>query len=162
MKSQENIMLPVDGKVGPITWRALCYKITIPSSPTTTAPTSPSSANQQQTQQQSVAKGNCREDDIYRDSLGRSHWVYNRGPWNFEYDIVNGLGLVLYDVKAGNKDLFDSITVPQFGIERSAKDGVMKSRVLRFCDPNGRSGTTTFAQLPAISSDNAKGIDNFH
>jgi peptidoglycan hydrolase-like protein with peptidoglycan-binding domain len=164
MKSKENIMLPVDGKVGPITWRALCYKITTPSSPppppTTPTPSTPS--NQQQQQQQSVAKGDCR--DVYRDSLGRSHWVYNKGPWNFEYDIINGLGLVLYEIKAGDKYLFNSITMPQFGIEYPANDGVMKSRILRFCDPNGRSGTTTLAQqqLPSISSDNARGIDNLH
>jgi peptidoglycan hydrolase-like protein with peptidoglycan-binding domain len=157
MKSQENIMLPVDGKVGPITWRALCYKITTPSSSTTTAPTPSTPANQQQ-QQQLAAKGDCGN----RKNYG-IHWTYNRGPWNFVYDIIDGLGLVLYEIKAGNKDLFNSITMPQFGIEYFDNDNkVMKSRILRFCDPNGRSGTTTWAQLPSISSDNARGIDDLH
>jgi peptidoglycan hydrolase-like protein with peptidoglycan-binding domain len=111
MKSQENIVLPVDGKVGPITWRALCYKITIPSSSTTTAPSPSTPANQQQ-QQQLAAKGDCGN----RKNYG-IHWTYNRGPWNFGYDIIDGLWLVLYEIKAGNKDLFNSITMPQFGIE---------------------------------------------
>lgn len=110
MKSQENIVLPVDGKVGLITWRALCYKITIPSS-TTTGPTPSTPANQQQ-QQQLAAKGDCGN----RKNYG-IHLTYNRGPWNFGYDIIDGLGLVLYEIKAGNKDLFNSITMPQFGIE---------------------------------------------
>jgi hypothetical protein len=154
MKSQENIMLPVDGKVGPMSWRALCYKITIPSSSTITAPTPSTPANQQQ--QQLVAKGDCGN----RKNYG-IHWTYNKGPWNFEYDMVDGLGLVLYNIKAGNKDVFDTVTVPQFGIEYFDNDNkVMKSRILKFCDPNGRSGTTTWTQLPRIISNDARGIDN--
>jgi hypothetical protein len=141
---QDNRLQPIDGKVGPMTWRALCSKVAAMS----TVPTP------------GAAIGDCSPEKK-KDSLGRGHWLYKKGPWSFEYDIIDGLGLVLYYVKAGNEELLDSIAIPQFGIKYVDSNGGLTSRIVRFCDGERNSGTTTFKQLPLITTSNeAKGIDN--
>lgn len=111
-------------------------------------------------EQQPAASGDCSEEKKH-DQLGRGHWLYSKGPWSFEYDLIDGLGLVLYEIKAGKQGLLDTITIPQFGIKYLDSNGALKSRVVRFCDPTGISGTTTFQRLPYLSTSNeAKGIDN--
>ena len=142
---QDRKLKEIDGEVGPETWNALCSTVARP-----TASTPPTT-----TKQQLTASGDCSAE-----KKGK-HWLYNKGPWSLEYDLIDGLGLVLYSIKAGKQGLLDSITIPQFGIKYLDNNGALKSRIVRFCDPNGSSGTTTFERLPTISTSNeAKGIDN--
>src|SRR5215204_1192416 len=150
---QDNRLQPTDGKVGPMTWRALCSKVSAMS--TLPAPGAPGDQ-----QQSAAAIGDCSPEKK-KDSSGRGHWLYKKGPWSFEYDLIDGLGLVLYYIKGGNEELLDSITIPQFGIKYLDSNGGLKSRIVRFCDGEGNSGTTTFTQLPLVTTSNvAKGIDN--
>ena len=67
---------------------------------------------------------------------------YNRGPWNFDYQIVNGKGLVLKHVIAGTQNVFDSISVPHIKIEYG--DGYKNSMILKFCDPTDPHPTLYF------------------
>ena len=147
---QDRKLKKFDGEVGPETWNVLCSSVAQPTTPT--PPTT--------TKQQLAARGDCSAEKK-KDQLGRGHWLYNKGPWSLEYDLIDGLGLVLYSIKAGKQGLLDSITIPQFGIKYLDNNGALKSRIVRFCDPTGSSGTTTFERLPSVSTSNeAKGIDN--
>ena len=80
--------------------------------------------------------------------------TYRNGPWTFEYEVVNGQGLVLRNVMAGTERLFDSISIPHFKIVY----GQGESKILRFCDSNDPV-PTSFEPSLSIKTDASKGID---
>jgi hypothetical protein len=85
---------------------------------------------------------------------------YSRGPWSFDYQIVNGQGLVFRNVLAGDQHVFDMISIPHFRVDYN-NAGTIISKNARFCDPSDPSvTTTTFVSSPSITTkDQAKGID---
>jgi hypothetical protein len=87
--------------------------------------------------------------------------TYNKGPWSFNYQIINGQGLVLSNIKAGNEHLFDSISVPHFKVDYQMPIGTGLSKIIRFCDPNDPSSSTMrYEPSPSVTVvDETRGID---
>jgi hypothetical protein len=76
--------------------------------------------------------------------------AYNVDPWKFNYKIVNGYGLVLTDISAKGKPVFESVSVPYFKIWYS---GGTKSKIIEYRD--GCDKTTELR----IDTNLANGID---
>ena len=74
--------------------------------------------------------------------------------WHFDFQTVNGKGLVMTNIKADNVPVYDNVSVPHFKI-----DFPTGSKIIRFCDANGVNMPvvdpihTTFRSIPFISVD---------
>jgi len=115
----------VDGKVGPNTWKVLCGLVT------------PSGATQppaQQTNKQQVQTTPLQNQKSTQCDPAKTQAVLSpvkrlsTGIWSLTYQVLNGQGLVLRNLFAGNEKQLDSISVPHFKIEYGEK-----SKIIRFC-----------------------------
>jgi hypothetical protein len=75
---------------------------------------------------------------------------FAKAPWQFDFGIVNGQGLVVKNVIAGKELLFNSVSVPHFEIKSASG----QSKIIRFCDSNGVNKPFPNPKIVAISAGN--------
>ena len=68
---------------------------------------------------------------------------FNKGPWKFDFGIVDGEGLVLTNIKAGSQSILDKFSVTHFRLDKPIPQLLGPATIIRFCEaldqvPQGR------------------------
>ena len=68
---------------------------------------------------------------------------FNKGPWKFDFGIVDGEGLVLTNIKAGSQSILDKLSVTHFRLDNPIPELLGLPTIIRFCEaldqvPQGR------------------------
>ena len=61
---------------------------------------------------------------------------FKKGPWNFDFQVVNGEGFVLTNIKAGSQSVLDKLSVTHSKLDLRPNFALFgPSTIVRFCDP---------------------------
>ena len=59
---------------------------------------------------------------------------FNKGPWKFDFGIVDGEGLVLTNIKAGSQSILDKFSVTHFRLDKPIPQLLGPATIIRFCE----------------------------